>query len=159
MKGERCRFDLPCAQPRIRSVMPTTEGPSWGHSRVVLGAIWSFLEPLFGHLSPKIDKVSEELTLRYPHEGPCVVRQLVPANSQSNPGCEPAAARLVVVADTDNQLLTPLHSTPFCEISQLLYAKSVNSYLRTHRGNQCTDGCEQAGAGPRHGCAGVCVSV
>ena len=32
----------------------------------------SFLEPLCGHLSPKIDKVSEKLTLRYPHEGSCV---------------------------------------------------------------------------------------
>ena len=40
----------------------------------------SFLEPLgrswshCGHLWPTIDKVSEELTLRYPHEGPCVAR-------------------------------------------------------------------------------------
>jgi hypothetical protein len=34
----------------------------------------SFLEPFRGHLSPKIDKVPEELTLRYPHEGPCVGR-------------------------------------------------------------------------------------
>ena len=49
-----------------------TRGPSWGHSRFVLGAIGSFLEPFCGHLSPKIDKVSEKLTLRYPHEGPCV---------------------------------------------------------------------------------------
>ena len=30
------------------------------------------LEPFGGHLSPKIDKVSEELTLRYPHKEPCV---------------------------------------------------------------------------------------
>jgi len=30
------------------------------------------LEPFCGHLSPKIDKVSEKLTLRYPHEGPWV---------------------------------------------------------------------------------------
>ena len=52
----------------------TTEGPSWGHSKVVLGAIRSFLESFCGHLSPKIDKVSEELTLRS-HEEPCVVRQ------------------------------------------------------------------------------------
>jgi len=42
---------------------------------VVLGTIRSFLEPFCGHLSPKIDKVCEELTLRYPHEGPCVGRQ------------------------------------------------------------------------------------
>ena len=34
---------------------------------VVLGTIRSFLEPFCGHLSPKIDKFSEELTLRYPH--------------------------------------------------------------------------------------------
>ena len=50
----------------------TTEGPSWGHSKVVIGAIRSFLGPVGGHLSPKIDKVSEELTWRYPHEQPCV---------------------------------------------------------------------------------------
>jgi hypothetical protein len=30
-----------------------TAGPSWGHSKVVLGAIGSFLEPFCGHLSPK----------------------------------------------------------------------------------------------------------
>ena len=29
------------------------------------------MEPFCGHLSPNIDKVSEELTLRYPHEEPC----------------------------------------------------------------------------------------
>ena len=34
----------------------------------------SFLEPFCGHLSPKVDRFSEELTLRYPHEGPCVER-------------------------------------------------------------------------------------
>ena len=56
----------------------TTEGPSWGHSKVVLGAIGSFLEPFYGHLSPKIDKVSEELTLKYPHEEPCVVMHFSP---------------------------------------------------------------------------------
>ena len=36
------------------------------------GISGSFLEPFCGHLSPKIDKVSEMLTLRYSHEGPCV---------------------------------------------------------------------------------------
>ena len=36
----------------------TTRGPSWGHSNVVFGAVVSFLEPLCGHLSPKIDKAS-----------------------------------------------------------------------------------------------------
>ena len=56
-----------------REYRVATEGPSWGHSKVVLGAISSFLEPFCRHLSPKIDKVSEELTLRYPHEEPCVV--------------------------------------------------------------------------------------
>jgi hypothetical protein len=50
----------------------TTRGPSWGHSRFVPGAIGPLLEPFCGHLSPKIDKVYEKLTLRYPHEGPCV---------------------------------------------------------------------------------------
>jgi hypothetical protein len=45
---------------------------------VVLGAIRSFLERLCGHLSPKIDKVSEKLTLRYPPEGPCVVTLIFP---------------------------------------------------------------------------------
>ena len=30
-----------------------TAGPSWGHSKVVLGAIGSSLEPFCGHLSPK----------------------------------------------------------------------------------------------------------
>ena len=38
----------------------------WGHSRFVLGAIGSFLEPFCGHLSPKIDKVPEELTFEIP---------------------------------------------------------------------------------------------
>ena len=50
----------------------STEGPMWGHPMLVLGAFCSFLEPFCGHLSPKNDKVSEELTLRYPLEGPCV---------------------------------------------------------------------------------------
>jgi len=49
-----------------------TEGSSWGYPMIVLGAVCSFLEPFCEHLSPKIDKVSKELTLRYPHEGPCV---------------------------------------------------------------------------------------
>ena len=45
----------------------------WGYPVFVLGAISSFLEPFRGHLSPKIDTVSEELTLKYPHEEPWVV--------------------------------------------------------------------------------------
>ena len=44
----------------------------WGHPALVLGAISSFLEPFRGYLSPKVEKISEELTLRYPHEEPCV---------------------------------------------------------------------------------------
>ena len=43
----------------------------------VLGAVSPFLEPFLGNLSPTIDKVSEELTLRYPHEGPCVASRNV----------------------------------------------------------------------------------
>ena len=54
-------------------VAGATRGPSWGHPMVALGTIRSLLEPFCGHLSPKIDKVSEELTLSYPHEGPRVV--------------------------------------------------------------------------------------
>ena len=50
----------------------STRGPSWGHPMVVLGTIRSLLEPFCGHPSPKIDKAYEELTLTYPHEGPCV---------------------------------------------------------------------------------------
>ena len=53
-------------QSRFGNRTVSTEGPSWGHSRVVLGAIGSFLEPFCGYLSPKIDKVSEELTFDIP---------------------------------------------------------------------------------------------
>ena len=67
---------------------PPTEGPAWGYPMLVLGAVCSFLEPFCGNLSPKIDKVSEELTLKYPHEEPCVVglhtwRQAVSASERS----------------------------------------------------------------------------
>ena len=34
------------------------------------------MDPFCGQVSPKIDKVSEELTLRYPHEEPGVGRVL-----------------------------------------------------------------------------------
>ena len=44
----------------------------WGHPMPVLGALSPFLEPFCGHVSPKLDKVSEELTLRYHHEEPWV---------------------------------------------------------------------------------------
>ena len=37
----------------------TTEGPSWGHPRPVLGAIDPYLEPFWGHLSPKVDRIFE----------------------------------------------------------------------------------------------------
>ena len=36
----------------------STKGRMWGYPRFVLGAIGSFLEPFYGHLSPKIDKVA-----------------------------------------------------------------------------------------------------
>ena len=62
----------PHAQHAFLQQVAPTEGPSWGHFKVVLGAIRLFLEPFCRHLSPKIDKVSEESTLRYPHEEPCV---------------------------------------------------------------------------------------
>ena len=81
-------FNLKCGAPRqitgaiaricwvhYRASFPApsaTKGPMWGHPMLVLGALCSFLEPFCGHLSPKIDKVCEELTLRYPHEGPWV---------------------------------------------------------------------------------------
>ena len=57
---------------RILPPPASTKGPMWGYPVFVLGAISSFLEPFRGHLSPKIDKVSEELTLRYHHEEPWV---------------------------------------------------------------------------------------
>ena len=53
-----------------------TKGPMWGYPLPVLGAISPFLEPFCGHLSSKIDKVPEELTLIYPHEEPCVDRSV-----------------------------------------------------------------------------------
>ena len=55
-----------------RGATVSTKGPMWGYPVFVLGAISSFLELFRGHLSPKIDKVSEELTLRYHHEEPWV---------------------------------------------------------------------------------------
>jgi hypothetical protein len=38
----------------------TTEGPSWGYPKVVLGAIRSFLEPFCGHSSPKVDEIFQK---------------------------------------------------------------------------------------------------
>ena len=62
-------------------VSVSTKDPMWGHPMLVLGALCSFLEPFCGHSSPKINKVSEELTLRYPHEGPWVVPSPMPTFS------------------------------------------------------------------------------
>ena len=73
----------------------STEGPSWGHSKVVLGAIRSFLKPFCGHLSPKIDKVSEESTLRYPHEEPCVWTEGCTDRSMETPDAPGPASRMV----------------------------------------------------------------
>ena len=63
----------------------STKGPMWGYPVFVLGAISSFLEPFRGYLSPKIDKVSEELTLRYPHEGPWVGGRSTPDHTRKSP--------------------------------------------------------------------------
>ena len=74
-----CQTDAPVRRraPRraTRESPIPTEGPMWGHPMPVLGALSPFLEPFCGHLSPKIDKVSEELTLRYHHEEPWVGSQ------------------------------------------------------------------------------------
>ena len=57
----------------MHTLLPyTTKGPMWGYPRPVLGAVDPFLEPFRGRLSPNIDNVSEQMTLRYPHEGPWV---------------------------------------------------------------------------------------
>jgi hypothetical protein len=46
------------SQPAVWGCDDTTEGPLWGHPMPVLGALSPLLEPFYGHLSPKIDKVS-----------------------------------------------------------------------------------------------------
>ena len=51
-----------CDPPRLSA----TKGPMWGHSRFVLGAIGSFLEPFCGHLLPKVDKLCSKLTFEIP---------------------------------------------------------------------------------------------
>ena len=92
-----------------------TKGPMWGYPVFVLGAISSFLEPFRGHLSPKIDKVPEELTLRYHHEEPwVVVRDATPgpelrasfAHADSNGPREREIER------ERKQVTSPWHSTP-----------------------------------------------
>ena len=64
-------FSSASSTPLLPCVL-STKGPMWGHPDFVLGAISSFLEPFCGYLSSKIDKVSQELTLRYHHEEPWV---------------------------------------------------------------------------------------
>jgi len=41
----------------------TTEGPSWGYPRSVLGAIDPYLEPFCGHLSRKDDEIFQKWLL------------------------------------------------------------------------------------------------
>ena len=53
----------------------TAQPPALPREALRGGISRSFLEQICGHVSPKIDKVSEELTLRHPHEGPCVAVQ------------------------------------------------------------------------------------
>ena len=76
----------------------TTKGPMWGYPVPVLGAISPFLEPFRGRLSPNIDNVSEKLTLRYPHEGPWVVRTapVLDSRTTTSQKCEavPRRARI-----------------------------------------------------------------
>ena len=38
----------------------TTEDPSWGYPRPVLGAIDPYLEPFCGHLSPKVHEIFQK---------------------------------------------------------------------------------------------------
>ena len=49
----------PSSRPRrVSTISLPTEGPSWGYSGFVVGAIGSFLEPFRGYESPKVDKSS-----------------------------------------------------------------------------------------------------
>ena len=70
----------------------------------------SFLEPICGHLSPKIDKVSEELTLRYPHEEPCVGRPL-----PSKEGTTWKGLRRLPESQGQNLVLTVLYEPHFLD--------------------------------------------
>ena len=49
----------------LADVVPT-KGPMWGYPRLVLGALGSFLEPFFGHVLPKVDKICSKLTFEIP---------------------------------------------------------------------------------------------
>ena len=51
---------------------------SWSHYFVLGAILWAFIA--------KNDKVSEELTLRYPHEGPCVASGAPPRPRQQPRG-------------------------------------------------------------------------
>ena len=42
----------------------TTKGPSWGYPMLVIGALGSFLEPICGHVLPKVDKLFPKLTFK-----------------------------------------------------------------------------------------------
>jgi hypothetical protein len=54
---QEIRAELLQSRAEVLALNPTTEGPSWGHSKVVLGAIRSFLEPFCEHLSPNVIKI------------------------------------------------------------------------------------------------------
>jgi len=55
-----------------QSTVPrSTEGPSWRHPVLVLGAVSSFLEPFCGELLSNVDKPVDNRLFKYPHEGPC----------------------------------------------------------------------------------------
>ena len=56
ISGSRCEH-LNGANLKTTFSSVSTRGPLWGHHSVVLGAIMSLLEPFWGYLSPKIDKV------------------------------------------------------------------------------------------------------
>ena len=53
-----------------------TKGPSWGYPSPVLGAVAPFLS-IFGENRPRFLKQMSKLTFEYPHEGPCVVCNLL----------------------------------------------------------------------------------
>jgi len=110
----------------IRSAI---EGPSWGYPKVVLGAIRSFLEPCCGHLSPKIDQVSEELTLRYPPERPCVGSDI--STEYSNQICCEAPSCISCASLTQNLLptLEMCSGSEAGSYSRLLEFESLNSRL------------------------------
>ena len=52
---EEEKEEVPCA-PGADGDFNPTEGPSWGHSKVVLGAIRSLLEPFVGIYRQKLTR-------------------------------------------------------------------------------------------------------